>query len=43
MTSTKERGILLRRILICGIGMFFYASGVALTKNCNLEELETVK
>ena len=27
---------LLYRILLCAVGMFFYATGVAFTKNCNM-------
>ena len=35
MTDTKNAS-LAKRLLICAFGMFFYASGVAITKNCNL-------
>lgn len=33
--SLKEK-LTGRRLFICAMGMFFYASGVAFTKNCNL-------
>lgn len=32
----EQKRPLWQRILICAIGMFFYATGVALTKNCDL-------
>lgn len=32
----KSSGNLVRRILFCAVGMFFYATGVAFTKNCNM-------
>ncbi len=32
--STK--GILVRRMIVFAVGMFIYASGIAITKNCNL-------
>lgn len=36
MNTNKDFKHYLRQILICAIGMFFYASGVAFTKNCNM-------
>ena len=32
----KTSDNLVKRILFCAVGMFFYASGVAFTKNCNM-------
>lgn len=31
-----ERAQLLRRFVVCTVGMFFYAAGAALTKNCDM-------